>query len=109
LVDALDSKSSSARSAGSIPARGTNSTGDFPCRLAAQPAVQDTAGSAAENWRHPEQPQLRQRPTADKERGPRAARGIYRRIGDGNADQMDQRQRQPDGNRRKSDRGLAMG
>jgi hypothetical protein len=29
LVDALDSKSSSARSAGSIPARGTNSTRHF--------------------------------------------------------------------------------
>jgi hypothetical protein len=37
LVDALDSKSSSARSAGSIPARGTSFSGDQFCQRQCRP------------------------------------------------------------------------
>ena len=49
LVDALDSKSSSARSAGSIPARGTNSAS--PCRASRGAAAQEADRAKRERRR----------------------------------------------------------
>ncbi len=62
--------------------------------LTAHPAIDDAGDHRTQQRRDPEQPQLRQRPAADKHRGPCAARGIHGRVGDGDADQVDQRQAQ---------------
>ena len=56
----------------------------------------DEAGKdAARNRRDPEQPELLERPAADEDRRTRAARRIDRRVRHRNADQMDQREREP--------------
>src|SRR5581483_12034607 len=58
--------------------------------------------------RDPEEPELRDRPAADEERRSRAARGIHRRVRDRDADQVDERQREPDRDPRESDRRAEM-
>jgi hypothetical protein len=47
-------------------------------RSFAEPAVGIAADHPADQWRHPEQPQLRQRPSADEQRRTCAARGVCR-------------------------------
>src|SRR4030095_14415800 len=56
----------------------------------------------AEDRRHPEQPQLTDRPSANVDCHARASRGIHRCVGDGNADQMDQREAETNGQRREA-------
>ncbi len=74
-----------------------------------QPAVDRAADDAADDRRHPEQPQLAQC-TGTREQG-HAGRtgGVDRGIGHRNADQVDQRERQTDGDRRETDRRAAVG
>lgn len=50
-----------------------------------------------------------QRPAADKQRGPRATRGVDRGVGDGNADEMDEREGEPDRERGEASGRLAVG
>src|SRR3954471_14399475 len=65
----------------------------------------DEAGERrADYWRYPEEPQLRERPPADEQRGPRRARGVDRGVSDGDAYEVNQRQREPDGERRHAGR-----
>jgi len=75
--------------------------------LLREPLIDHAAEYRAGNGRDPEQPQLLQRPTAHKERRARAARRVHRRVGDRDADQVDQREAEPDGNRCES-RGSAL-
>src|SRR5262245_14008534 len=51
---------------------------------------------------YPEQPQLLQRPTADKQSGTSASRRIYRGVCHGNAYEVNQRQRETNCNRRQT-------
>ena len=60
--------------------------------------------TAPSDRRHPEQPQLLQRPAADEQRRAGAARRVHRGVGDRDADQVDQRQAQADGDRREAGR-----
>ncbi len=46
----------------------------------AQPAIDAPGQQGADEGANPEQPQLRQRPAADEDCGPGAARGIHRRV-----------------------------
>jgi len=62
----------------------------------AEPAIHDAGDQGADDRRDPEQPELIERPATRKQCRARAARRIHRRIGHGNADQMDQGQRQAD-------------
>src|SRR5205823_533535 len=57
-------------------------------------SVQPARRNGASDGREPEEPQLRQGPTAHENRGPGAPGWIHRGIGHGNADEMDKRQRQ---------------
>ena len=61
----------------------------------------------AEDGRQPEQPQLGYRPVAANSATPVLRAGLDRGVGHRNADQMDQGQRQADGNRRKARRRAA--
>ncbi|KAG1319987.1 hypothetical protein G6F63_014474 [Rhizopus arrhizus] len=74
------------------------------CRRIADQAVGDGADDGAGDRRNPEQPQLLYRPTAHEQRRPSRTSRIHRRIRDGNADQVNQRQRQPDRDGRKAGR-----
>src|SRR5581483_7181646 len=47
---------------------------------------------SAQDRRHPEQPELLDRPSTHEKRRPRAARGIHREVRDRDPDQMDQRE-----------------
>jgi hypothetical protein len=49
-----------------------------------------------------------QRPVADEQRHAGAARRVHRGVGDRNADQVDQRQAQADGDRREARRGARL-
>jgi hypothetical protein len=60
------------------------------------------AEDCAYDWRHPEQLQMLDGPSANEERRPRAARGINRSVGHWDADQVNQRQHQSDRNRREA-------
>src|SRR5215510_11560991 len=77
----------------------TTSSGPSPLaeRSLEQRAVQEAAERRAHDRRDPEQPELRDRPPPDEERRPGAARRIHRRVGDGNADEVDEGERQTDG------------
>ena len=65
-----------------------------PAGSSLEPAIDHAAQRAADQRRDPEQPELRQRPAADEQRRPGAARRVDRGVGDGNADQVDHHQRQ---------------
>src|ERR1019366_4024001 len=71
--------------------------------------IDDARERPAGNWRQPEEPQLTDRPSADKHRGTGAARRIHREIGNRDADQVDQRQPKADGDRREALRGAPVG
>jgi len=75
----------------------------------AEPPIHAASGRATEQRRKPEQPQLLQRPAADEQRRSSAARGIHRRIRNGDADQVDQREAQPDRDWREALRRIAVG
>src|SRR6516165_10067513 len=68
--------------------------------LLEEPGIQDARHKRAHNRRYPERPKLAQRPAAHEEGRPGASRGVDRKIVHRNADQMDQRQAQPDGDAR---------
>ena len=70
-------------------------------------AVDQRAQQGADDRRHPEQPQLRERPAADEDRHAGAARRVHRGVGHRDADQVDQRQAQADGDRREALRARA--
>ena len=57
----------------------------------------------------PEQPELLQSPAAGEQRRPGAAGRIHRRVGHRDADEMDQSQAEPDGDRCKAARRVAVG
>ena len=72
-------------------------------------AIRHRSKDRAENRRNPEEPELADRPSAGEERNARASRGVDGRIGHGNADEVDQRQRKTDGERRKACRRAFVG
>src|SRR5262245_6324851 len=59
-------------------------------------SIDDCAGKPTCKWRDPAEPQLIYRPTADEDRRTCAARGVDGCVGYGNADQVNERQAQPD-------------
>jgi hypothetical protein len=61
-------------------------TGHLASWLRAQPTVEKATSSTPDQWCHPEQPKLRQRPTAHEKRGTSTARGVHRSIGHWDAD-----------------------
>ena len=77
-------------------------------RLLADPAVYDAAQDTPYKRGHDEQPKLAYGPTSHKKGRADAAGGINRRIGYGNADQVDQREAQPYCDGRKADRRLSV-
>ena len=79
--------------------RGRRDPGDLGRGLLAEPAVEDAAERAADQRRDPEQPELRQRPAADEQRRAGAAGRVDRGVGDRDADEVDQRQAEADGDR----------
>ena len=93
---------------GSRPRQLRRRTGNLPLRLTAQPAIDDAAEDAADERRDPEQPELRERRTADDQCRSGGARGIDRRIGDRNAHKVNKRQAEADGQRRKAGRRFAV-
>src|SRR6185295_15827082 len=72
--------------------------------LLSQPFPQATGEHRTQDRRHPEHPQLLQRPAADQQCGAGAARRIHRGVGDGDADEVDQRECETDGERREAHR-----
>jgi hypothetical protein len=86
------------------PCLRSNTAGDG--RFDAFPLENGLVGEAgnrgADNWGHPEQPELRHRPIADKYADPGAAGGVDGGIGHRNADQVNQGQPQADGDGRKA-------
>ena len=70
--------------------------------LAEQRRICGARDCAAQNRRHPEQPKLTERPASHKQRRTCAPRRINRRIRDRNRNQVNQRQAQPDRDRRKA-------
>src|SRR5271163_2383081 len=75
--------------------------------IASHRKIQPGPDGSADDRRHPEEPQLLQRPaaaTTNRENQCRtsAARGVDRGVGDRHADQVNERQRQPDSDRRKA-------
>jgi putative tryptophan/tyrosine transport system substrate-binding protein len=77
-------------------------------RLLADPVVYDAAQDTPYKRGHDEQPKLADGPTSYKKGRTDAASGINRRIGYGNADQVDQCEAQPYCNGRKADRCLSV-
>src|SRR5882672_78201 len=61
--------------------------------------INECADCCADDRREPEQPQLSQCPISYEYRNTRAARRIHRRVGDRDADQVDQCERKADCNR----------
>ena len=76
--------------------------------IPSDPAIHDACDSRAQQRRQPEQPQLRQRPAAHEHGRACAARRIHRRVGDGNADEVNECEAQTDGNRCEAFGGIAM-
>src|SRR5579862_2204912 len=64
--------------------------------LAEERRIEQTGEAAADERRQPEEPELRKRKASGEDRRPGAARRIYRRIVDRNADEMDECQRKSD-------------
>ena len=62
--------------------------------------IDDARQRTASERRDPKEPELRERPVADEQSGPGAAGGVHRNVRDRNADEMDEREAEPDGNRR---------
>src|SRR5207237_1371477 len=69
--------------------------------LAGDHGVDDAAEDGADDGRREEDPELRQRPAAHEDGGAEAPRRVYRQIGHGDADEMNQGQPEPDGHGRK--------
>ncbi len=67
-----------------------------------QAAVDEAAKYAADQRRHPEKPKLAESPSANKERLAGAARRIDGGVGDGNADEVDEREAQANGDGREA-------
>ena len=75
------------------------------CRVAfVEQAKMDSepGNGGADDRRHPEEPQLLERPSADDDRGSGAARRVHREIGDGYTDQVNQREAEADRDGRKA-------
>src|SRR5215813_2975109 len=70
----------------------------------AEPQVSPSAEDGTDNWCHPEEPQLSECPASDKDGWTCTSGRIDRGVGDRNADQMDERQRQTDGDTSKPNR-----
>ncbi|KAG1259587.1 hypothetical protein G6F65_015275 [Rhizopus arrhizus] len=77
--------------------------------VVADPLVDDAADRAAQQRGDPEQPQLADRTAAGEERHGSGAGRVHRGVGDRDADQVDQGQREADRQRREAGRCLAMG
>ncbi len=77
--------------------------------LAAKPAMDRAEEQAADDRRHPGQPELAERPATREHRDAGAARRIDRGVGDRGADQVDQRQGEADGERPEAGRGSRIG
>ena len=69
--------------------------------VARHPAMEEAGSGGADDRHYPEQPQLLQSPATDKDRLTGTTSWINRGIGDRDADQVNQRQAQANGNRRK--------
>ena len=63
-----------------------------------KPAGEKASRDCADDGRDPKEPELRERPAADEDRGTRASCGIYREIRDRDADEMNEREREADRN-----------
>ena len=74
-----------------------------------QGAIQHAAEDPADDRHDPEQPQLLQSPAALENRYRGAARRVDRGVGNRNADQMDEGQRQADSDGGKARRGMFIG
>src|ERR1022692_1528322 len=70
--------------------------------LAEQSPVDPAAERSADERRYPEQPQLLQGPSADKDGRSGASRGIDRSVSHGNAHQVNQGEAKADGDGRKA-------
>src|ERR1051325_275859 len=68
--------------------------------LSAKPAIDDPGNRRADDGCQPAQPELPQRPAAGEESRRRRAGRVQRGIGDGDTDQVDQREAEADGDRR---------
>jgi hypothetical protein len=68
--------------------------------ISAQPAVNGPAEQGADDRGGPEQPQLLDGPAADEKGYPGAASRVDGRVGDRDADQVDQREAHADGDGR---------
>jgi hypothetical protein len=68
-----------------------------PFGLSGQQPVGEAGERCADDRRYPEQPELCQGPTAHEQRGTGAAGGVHRRVRDGDADQVNQRKREANG------------
>ena len=75
--------------------RGRCISGHLAGGLCTEPAIKHSA----DQRRNPEQSQLCESPIANKKRGTRAARRVDRSVGDGNADEVDEREREADRDR----------
>src|SRR5690606_29259028 len=87
---------------GNGPAYRAEKSVAFFQQYAVDGSTEDTAGKR----HHPEQPQLLQRPAALKQRNRGAARRVNRGVSDRNTDQMNQGERQANGQRGKTGRCL---
>src|SRR5262245_44761472 len=72
---------------------------DWSRFLCAEPAVDNPAQDRANDRGHPKEPELAKRPAACEQRGARAASWIDRGVGHRDADQVNQRQAQTNGDR----------
>src|SRR5258705_11317907 len=57
----------------------------------------ETAYDCSNDWRDPEEPELTERPAAGEDCGAGAAGGVDRGVGDRDADEVDQREAEADG------------
>lgn len=65
-------------------------------------AMNECADDGADDWRGPEQPELRDRPVADEDCDAGAACGVHRAVGDRDRDQVDEREGEADGDGREA-------
>ena len=72
-------------------------------------AMEESGDEGADDGRDPEEPELVDRPATDEERGRGATRRIHRGVGDRNADEMDERERETDREAGEADRGTLVG
>ncbi len=70
--------------------------------LAGDDRVNNPGERGADDGGEPEEPELLDGPAADEERGSGAAGGVHREIGDRDADEVDQREPEADGDRREA-------